>query len=525
MSVGQRVILSSPYSLNGNYDGTYSVYSIVSSSSFTILNSSQPGSIINTNSVGSSWAGTSFLPPFIDALRTTISRFRASTVSKNITAVPRTITSNQINTGTDYQAFQNGDVFYITLPSDYDGGAVALNFIGGGSGTTGGTISIVDSYGDSFTINGAATNQFTTSGYGLYYPGNTPRVGQVARISGLTAGVTHVLTCTVTSANTTVDFDSWQIESSFPNPVIIANIANINYSDYSSIQTWNNAISVLVNEFPGPISVANIQDLLNGNMISHDGIHPSELGGIYIAEEVRKSYTRMNIPLRGFISSSSNNIKTGLSTYPIANFRTTRDHGSSTIKSLALGQTGLTPLGSWSIVSNVSTFTPQYLAPLSLTTYFIPVRVVEPCTVSKFTCVSNAGSTGTTGFGLYYDWLGLPGNLMYDAGTTSSNTTSNKVITLPTGGLVITTPGIYWIAMYIQGTATTLTNMRVAALTGIDPIIPNFDSAGTPIGSCIYTSAPSTGSSLPGVALGAFSTSFTVSDWSPQVYMTLTGNY
>lgn len=486
------------------------------------------------------YTGTTFLPPFIDALRTTISRFRASTTSKDILTVPRTVTSNQVNTGTSYQAFQSSDNFNIVLPSDYDGSTVALNFIGGGSGTLGGTVTIVDSHGDSFKINGAATNQFTTSGYGITYtqgnPPNYPRVGQVARISGLASGVSHTLSCTVTSVNTagaTVDFDSWQIEGSFPNPVIIANIANIasSNSDYASLQAWNTAISGVVNEFPQPITVANIQDLLyqpsnNINRLApYDSIHPSELGGIYIAEEIRKSYTRMSVPLRSFISSSSNNIKSGLAQYPLANFRPSRDHGSSTIKAIALGQTGLTPLGTWTInASKINVFTAQGLAPRNQTTYFVPVKVVEPCTISQFTCVSTTGFNGTIGFGLYYDWLGMPANLIYDAGTTSANITGDKSISI-TPQIKISTPGIYWIAMYLQGTGGAATNMLVGAMTGADPLIVNFDSDGAPLGACLYTSAPSYGSPLPGSALGAFNTSFSVSAWSPQVYMTLTGNY
>jgi len=493
------------------------------------------------NDIGlSGHTGTTFLPPFIDALRTVISRFRASTVSKTTSTTGRQITSNQINTGTNYQAFQLNDVFSIALPSDYDGGAVALNFIGGGNGTVGGTVTIVDSHGDSFSINGntpGTTNQFTTSGYGISYPNNTPRVGQVARINGLTPKVAHTLTCTVTSASTTVDFDSWQLESSFPNPVIIANIANIVGSDPNSIQQWNDKIQSLVTEFlqdpisPNPITIANIQNILS-TYGTTDGVHPNELSSIYIAEEVRKSYTRMNVPLRSFISSSSNNITSGFSQYPMANFKATRNTGNPVINSLTLGQTNLTPLGTWSIDGTLTpVFTPQYINIRGKTTYFIPIKIVEPCSITQFTCISSTGATSNSmGFGLYYDWLGLPGYLMFDAGTIPASSSGNRIMTLTTP-IKVSTPGVYWIALYTRGSSGNSTNLKVAALTGADPLIVNSDSPASglssttaaPLGSCLYID--STSASLPAYALGLYSTDCNTCAWSPMVYITLTGNY
>jgi len=539
---GQQIHINYTATGTSSYSGTYYVNSVISTSGFTIANSLQP-SDSPTNLSINSWAGTLWLPPFIDALRTVVSRFRASTVSKSFSGVPRTVSSTQVNSGDSYQSFLSGDVFYIYLPNDYDGSTVALNFIGGGNYGSGGTVSITNTVSGvpsgPLTINGVTTNLFTTSGYNLAYPnGVSPRVGQVARINGLTAASGSILTVSgvgVNSVGATIDWDSWQIESSFPNPVVIANVANIGYSNYTDVQSWNTAIQNLVNEFPSPIAVANIQDLLTtgNNRIAYDNIHPSELGGIYIAEEVRKSYTRMKVPLRSFVSSTSNNIKSGLSQYPMASLRSTRTFGSSSTNSINIGQTGLTPLGTWSIASNVTSFTPQYLAPIGATTYFIPIVIPEPCSITKFTSVGTTGSTGTIGFGLYYDWLGLPSNLIYDTGTTSANTSGNKSISLDSNTpLIVATPGVYWIAMYLQGTGAQ-TNMRVAALTGSDPKIVNFDSStlepsGSPNGCCLYIAAPST--TLPFFALGSAGTvtpptTPKVLNWSPQVYITVQGNY
>ena len=493
---------------------------------------------------------TSYLRPFTDALRTTISRFRASTTSKSVsygTGTP--VVGNKVNTGDQYLSFSNGQSFSFSTPSDFEGGTVAINFIGGASGTgetaPGGTVSIrVDGATTGFTINGASTNIFTTSGYGLTYTNPTssgsyysvPRVGQVARISTIAPGA-HTILATVTSVNSasaTVDFDSWQIESSFPNPVIIANIAMITASspNYTVLQQWNASISGIVGEFDAPIAIANIQDLLTPTgRLAIDGIHPSELGAVHIAEEIRKAYTRMNVPLRNFVLSTSNNIKSGISTYPMANFRSTSVNGTS-YDTINIGQTGLTQVGTWSTNSNVTTFVPSAFSPTCNRTYLMPIVIVEPCTIIKFTCASTAGNAGTIGFGLYYDWLGMPANLMWDAGYTLANTTTDKSISI-TPGIEITTPGVYWMAMYLYGGTGNTTNLRVAALTGHDPKVPNFSTqgvGGAPNGCCLVISG--FGNYLASSALAKnsldpfnYNDQLTTQNWSPLVYVTVSGKY
>jgi len=588
------------------------------------------------------YSSTVYLPAFKDALRTVISRFRASTVSGYqsfvyVGGTVESVNSTTINTDNGYLTLSSGSTVVATVPLDFEGqsawdnpssgGVVGINFIGGGPSGTGGTVSIqVDSSAVGFTINGVATSNFTVSGYGQSM---TPRVGQVARIGGLSAGG-HTISITVTSTNTpggTVDLDSYQIESSSPNPIIIANIANVfgSNSSYSNVVNWNTAINSVVSEFPKPIAVANIQDLLYvptsgiNKLSPNDLIHPSELGGIYIAEEIRKSYTRMSVPLRGFVSSATDYAMVGLPSFPMANLRRSRqivDNGGfkwGNTQSMTIGQTGVATAGSISATnvasvttasstgssvvftanntfqvgtmlgvtgltgassgsfntnsalvtttsptqftatftnmppsSNVSsgtgtatgqaTLNSTYVELSNLVCYYIPILIPEPCSITKFTLVSTTGApsnpTSTIGFGLYYDWQGLPNALLYDAGTTPATTTGNKVVDVSSSPVTISYPGLYWLAIYTYG--LTMSNaLRVGAVYGNDPRIANLDSEGAPDGTCYIQSAQTWGNTLPATAAPWYTyvtgtdygNSYQTLNWAPQAFITVQGNY
>ena len=431
--------------------------------------------INDLNTYGSS---SQYRTAYIHALRTVISRFRAAAVFENDSSTVTydgsggshwsTTASTTINSGDNYATTSTAsDTFTIAVPSSFEGGVIAIGLIGASS-TTGGTVSFTV---DAVSAGSISTSNITADGH---------RTGMVHRLTGLSSGA-HTIVGTVSALDGggSVQFDYWQIETPYGNPVIVANIAKLNtYSGSgvgasdSEVVTWNAAIDTMVAEFSSPIAVANIQDLLQATgRLAADTIHPSETGAMYIAEAVRQAYIKTGGTLHDFATPVSFNAQSSIPMMPLAPVAATT----------YIAQTGLYAGTAFAMVQNQ--------------TYYVPILIQAPCVISTISLlnVTIAGGTGTTiRMGIFLDHKGVPRVVLVDGGTVAATSTGIKSITFATP-VKIQVPGIYWLAAVAQTTSST-TMPTSSALAGSDPRVYAPSVLGTSwLRSCGYTTTSVTG--------------------------------
>ncbi len=452
--------------------------------------------INDLNTYGSS---SQYRTAYQHALRTVISRFRAAAVFENDDSTVSysgsggshwtSTASTTINSGNNYATTSTlNDTFTISVPSSFEGGTIALGFIGR-SGTTGGTVSV--------TVDGSAAGSISTSN--ITADGN--RCGMVLRLTSLSSGA-HTIVGTVTSldASGSVEFDYWTIETPYPNPVILTNIAKLNsYSGSgigasdSEVVTWNAAIASVIAEFAGPIAVADIQDLLQPTgRLSADTIHPSEVGAMYIAEAIRAAYVKSGAAgLRDFSTPTAYNAMSSLPVYPVAIVTATT----------WIAQTGLQAGTAFAMTQDKA--------------YFVPITIPGQCVLSNINLlnVTVAGGTGTTiRMGIFYDYKGSPVHMLVDAGTIAATSTGAKSITFSTA-VKIQIPGQYWLAA-VANTSSSSTMPTTSSLAGHDPRIYAPTLAGVLRPSC-FTLTGQTG------AFATISGPNGVASAAPELYVTV----
>jgi hypothetical protein len=280
---------TSPYPANGG--GAFFVYGI--------------------NDIGNQGNTTQVRTSFKNALRTCISRWRASSIKEDSDASIAWGTGWVSAGGT--QDFSSGTTIRnatattnatgtITLPADYSGQTIALSFVGaggafGGDVTFGGTASFVGTIGTVTTDNGMLAASHCPI---------TVRVKGVAA----DAGKTVIMTVSRVTASGAVGFDCWWLEADNPPPVIVCNIARLTTAGYAGYPTWsasqagadadvanfNADIASVVAEFDSMVQIADIDTALNKGvppagttvttMIASDGVHPNEYGASRCADAI-----------------------------------------------------------------------------------------------------------------------------------------------------------------------------------------------------------------------------------------------
>ena len=260
------------------------------------------------------------------AMRSMISRWRASTIKEDTDASVG-YTGSWSN-GTDIDHASNGtfkfragavtgDVVTITLPADYDGSPVAVCWMGR-PGTNGGTI----------TLGGTALASKPENGQTILTNDIMPalsfsHVPVTKRITSLTsANAGQTITMTVTVNANEVQFDCWWIEAKEAPPVIVANVAKLTASGYSTkypswnaapangscdadVNAYNTVLTNVVAEFDGMVQIADIDSALNKDAtLFFDGLHPNELGAAKCADAIDDA--RRKLMLTGRKSASLN---------------------------------------------------------------------------------------------------------------------------------------------------------------------------------------------------------------------------
>lgn len=377
------------------------------------------------------------------ALRSVISRLRAGKVvnavsgeaSISIAGTKTYVTDTRQNSGDGYVKMQSAGggtqtVITITIPADYGGSGITLGFIGEGDGL-GGTATITSS---------VATQTITTSNVTI--AGNT--TGMVVRLALPATGSTQTvqITCTSVAFGGSVDFNYWQIDSEVKNPIIVCNVAKLlaytGQGSDAAVEAYNAAILSVCNEFTG-VAVADWENLLNvdSRRISDDDIHPSELGASYLAQAILDAMNRVPSNNADWPTPYFGNVRSGLNTMPLAPLEGAGAFGFGTW----LVQRGAYPDGSSIAIGNATN---------KGTIWIMPIEIVQPCTITNVTLVNlTTGSGGTLRGGIYYDYLGFPGIKLAEA-TTSATIGTNKTMAFD-DPLVIDDPGLYWVAIVVQG--------------------------------------------------------------------------
>lgn len=335
----------------------------------------------------------------------------------------------------------------LTLPSDYAGETVAVQFIAAPS-TAGGTVTFSGTAGVTGTL---TTLSVIPSGAGTHVP-------VVRRITGLTsANASQTIIMTATSVTTSMLFDGWWLESNFPPPVLVCNcprVLSAGYAIYANtigdtdVASLNTSIANIVAEFTdGMVQLADIDTVINKDTLSFapDGLHPNELGASKIAD------TLLNAVRRLTPATSTNPTQSMNPSSPRAGVQ--RKPRLSTFY--------------YSVEASESYVTAN---PVAQQMWAAPYVVTEgrESYNGLATRLANGGSVaGTIRWGIYddVDWIGYPQNLITEptSGAALSLGTTPGIVT---GSLNwVPDPGLYWIC-YKQ--ITQGTDQGVECLQGPD---------------------------------------------------------
>lgn len=417
------------------------------------------------NDIGNS-AGTQteIRNAFKQALRAVLSRCRSSVVFENDFLIgTRVAYTGGFGLATATNEFSSGSTVHLTsatsatvtmtLPSDYNGETVAIQFIAN-AGAFGGTI----------TWSGTAGVTGTTSTSNVIASATAQHLPVVKRITNLTAanaGQTIVGTVSALDASGSVLFDSWWLEATNPPLILLCNVARLTTAGYAlytnvigdtEVTNLNSDISTIQAEFDQLVKIADIDSALNkvvGNYF--DGLHPNEVGSAKCVDAILDA-------LNSVVPSDTK--------YP------TLTLNNSSPRAGALRR----PRVSGNYYSVEASNVASTIAPAVGDMFAAPFEVTEGREkwIRMATRLAVAGSVaGTIRWGIYDDplWSCYPQTLVQEltsaaalslgtvAGIVQSPTSGTGSISLPAD------PGLYWLCWK---QITTGTGQTIDALVGPD---------------------------------------------------------
>lgn len=426
---------------------------------------------------------------YAEALRASISRCRGSVYFDNTyTAVTRTtfgagftalssgVANFSSSSGTLRQATATTNAtITITLPSDYSGQTVAVQFIAIASATVGGT----------FTIGGTALQTGTFTTIGMVPASAATHVPMVKRFTGLTsANAGQTITFTATTVTTQVLYDSWWLETLTPQPVLVLNTARLvgtGYSGYANVigdtdvTALNGTVLSVVNEFDGMVQYCDMDATMNKDvsLFASDGLHPNETGAARIVDA-------LILGLQKIVLSSA--------FFPTQNVNTPAPRAGVLRKPRASGLYFGTEAAE-PVTSYVPVVGDLFATPFPIT------EGKEQYNRAAFRLANGGAATAATiRYGIFDDpkWSAYPDCQIAEAttaGALSLGTTAGIVQNPPTGtGSIFWTmdPGLYWLVVLI---VTAGNNQVLEAIVGPDGfnIVPQLNpgdlsNSSTPIG-------------------------------------------
>jgi hypothetical protein len=442
---------------------------------------------------------------YVHAVRAVISRWRASFYAEDTAATGKlvptyggtwtaeTSQNDRASNGTWRYHATTGGTITLTLPSDYQGEPVCLNFVGR-PGTNGGTVTFSGTALASSPHNGSTIS--TNDVMPAATLSNVPVVKRITGLSSAQAGQTVI--ATVTANVGIVYYDCAWLESLSPPPVIWCNIARLPAAGYSGsypswtaqtgsldsdVTTTNSDVAAMIaSEFDGMVQIADLDGALNKDANNFwDNLHPNETGAARCADAIEQAVARLS---------------------PKGTYGTAAQMSVPAQKSAALRIPSRA--GFW--------YAPEHSARTTYTAvaghqFCYPFYITESRTSwtnwGVEVTTASATTPGTIRFGLYRDtnYSGYPDVLLQEItvggalsmGTTTGSKTSNG------GGYVWRpNPGLYWLVVKIE-TIGSATNV-FSAMTGPNRWIPQATTAG------LFNPATYIGYQLTGQAAGAFPT-------------------
>lgn len=420
---------------------------------------------------------------FISAMRTCISRARSAIVWDNTdaafaygagfvstTAVPNLSTMGTLRRATTTTAA----TITFTIPADYNGEVIAMCFIGK-PGVVGGTI----------TFSGTAGWTGTLSTSNIKATADATNCPVVKRATAPVTGTTQTIiaTCSQIDASGNVDFDSAWLESKYPPPVLVQNIARLTatgqafWAEWSvggseairdaSVNSWNAALVSLVAEFDSMVQIWDMDTALGPKNVAYfssvapSQTHPNELGAARAVDQALVALN--NLTVAGGQGWSAN-------VYPASPSRGGLRTGF------------ISPHWYYTPGARISAAT---YASVAGDMFAVPFQITEG--ITRFDTVgiecTNAPTTGTTiRLGIYYNdgqtpQHDYPGGLFHEinAGLAAGTTAALKSAAISEE----MDPGLWWLVFLVNVAPATAAIWR--QIDGPVPGMPSLATTGLPI--------------------------------------------
>lgn len=466
------------------------------------------------NDLGNVGFTTQVKDAYAHAMRTCISRWRASVIFENDFSVgTRTsygagfgsvatpgYTSNDSSHWCTTTTNAN---FTLTLPADYNGEVVGVCLVGAG-GVFGGIVTWGGTAGQSGTT---STSNILPGSAGSHCP-------VTKRFTGMTsanAGQTITGTVNTLDASGSVLLDCWWLESKNPPPVIVCNTARLpatgytaNYASWTGTEAsrdqdvvdLNSRLTSLVTEFDSMVQVADIDSIIakDATLLGSDALHPNEHGAAAIVDAIQDARKRLR----------------PTNPYQTRNFNVPAPRAGQVRKPR---RSGLWYSAEYQTTSTTS-FTVTANAAVGVA-WAIPVIVTEATEFwNRMTLRTGTtgGSASTIRWGIYDNiaWDAYPGELTVEptaaSGALSTGTAANTLIQSPTSGngsfQSVMDPGLYWLAIL---TVTAGATQTWTSIQGPNNVMPNADTTGNPFATAALNA---NGYKTTGLATTAMPTTF-----------------
>lgn len=348
----------------------------------------------------------------------------------------------------------------LTLPSDYAGEPVVIQFIAN-AGVTNGTVTFTGTAGvtGTFAVANALSNV------------KVPVVKRITSLTSANAGQTIIMSATQIDAGGSVRFDYWGLESKTPVPVIICNVNRIlpaGYAGYSNtigdadVTALNSAFASVVAEFDGLVRIADLDSAINKDtsMFVPDGLHFNEVGAARAA---------------GAVLSAVRSLTPSDLAYPYAN-------------------TTSSPLSPGLVIPRTqgNYYTAEYATTTAASTfaagdvYAIPFVVTEGRGAYIRPSLQVAGTTPTTAgsarFAIYDDvaWKGYPQALVQESTSAGAFALSASLgLKANTGSTFLLDQALYWLIVKLETIGTSMQFVSISGPDGIG-VMPKLGATYTP---------------------------------------------